>query len=333
LIIEFEDDKIKESRELFTRLQELLEKQWGRNFKDDLPFKLLLNHLDTNKEDYLLAIRTSIKRTTVFLRRSTNASFVNGYNRKLLEAWGANIDVQFVLDTYACAKYCVGYILKAAGGVSKLLRAAVQSVKNGNLSIPEKLRKYANVLINGTEISAQEAAAFLLGIPNTFCSRQDLFINTAHPDERIHMLKVNEEIDKLGEDSEDICEKGLLDHYSQRPEELEEICLAEFASMYEYKRDNSAKTNKKEDEQLSEHGKHGKLYPLPNMYKVLNKFLYTDDKTNDVSRTEEPEELVEPVDLDPQLGSSQALAGERNSNLNVAKDELDIEGCYLNLYK
>jgi hypothetical protein len=30
--------------------------------------------------------------------------------------------------------------------------------------------------MNGTEISAQEAAAFLLGIPNTMCSRQVVYL-------------------------------------------------------------------------------------------------------------------------------------------------------------
>jgi hypothetical protein len=141
-----------------------------------VPFPEFLQMIDATKDEYIIAVRTSVKRSTVFLKRSSNAVFINGYNRQLLEAWGANIDVQFVLDTYACAKYCVGYILKSAGGVSKLLRAAVQSMKQGNLSIQEKLRKYANVLMNGTEISAQEAAAFLLGIPNTMCSRQVVYL-------------------------------------------------------------------------------------------------------------------------------------------------------------
>jgi hypothetical protein len=50
------------------------------------------------------------------------------------------------------------------------------------------------------------------------------------------MLKPNAEIDELGDESDDICEKGLLDHFSQRPIVLEDICLAEFASMYEFKR-------------------------------------------------------------------------------------------------
>jgi hypothetical protein len=206
----------------------------GRSFKEDIDFPQFLSSLDATEEEYLNAIRSSIKRSTVFLKRNTSSIFVNGYNRTLLETWRANIDIQFVLDTYACAKYCVGYILKSQGGVSKLLRTCMQDIKKGNFTIRESMQKYANVLINGSEISAQEAAAFLLQIPNTMCSRQDVFINTAKPDERTGILKSKKELDELGDESDEICCKGLIDHYTQRPETLEDICLAEFASMFEF---------------------------------------------------------------------------------------------------
>ena len=202
--------------------------------------------------DYIYAIRSSIKRPTVFLKRATNAAFINGYNRKLLEAWGANIDVQFVLDTYACAKYCVGYILKSDGGLSKLLHAANQDAKTGDAPYKEKLKKFARVLLNGTEISAQEASAFLLGIPNTSCSRQDVFINTAPPDERIGMLKTLEELKDLKDDDEDVCVKGIIERYPYRPEEMEKMCLAEFASMYDYTTSDGTTKRKTSDDRMEQ---------------------------------------------------------------------------------
>jgi hypothetical protein len=199
--------------------------------------------------DYIFAIRSSIKRPTVFLKRSTNAIFINGYNRQLLEAWGANIDIQFVLDTYACAKYCVGYILKSEGGVSGLLQAATRDARKGNTSVKDKLKAFANVLMNGTEISAQEAAQFLLGIPNTMCSRQDVFISTSEPNDRIGILKSQKELEDMDDDCQDVCAKGLIDHYIKRPKELEGTCLAEFASMYEYSKSKRRKRSKKDEEQ------------------------------------------------------------------------------------
>jgi len=162
-------------------------------------------------------------------------AFVNGYNEKLLFAWRANIDFQFVIDTYACAKYCVGYIFKAEGGVSKLLRAASDSARAGNLSIKEKLSKFSRTLINGSEISAQEATAFLLGMDFTRCSRTAIFINTSPPNERTRILKSQEQLEKMNENDDEIYGKGMIEHYTQRPPEMSDMCLSEFATMYDYK--------------------------------------------------------------------------------------------------
>ncbi|OXA43032.1 ATP-dependent DNA helicase pif1 [Folsomia candida] len=224
--------EIKNAEELYAKIQEKLN-QLGRVYKEDIDFNkfvelnspvpVKLVELNTDYSSYKMAIRSSIKRPTVFLKRSTNSSFINPYNRKLLEAWEANLDIQFILDIYSSLD---------------------QDVRRGNIAIKDKLKKFASILINGSEISAQEAAAFLLGISNTNCSRSDVFINTAEPEERITFLKPKEELNELGDDSEDICMKGLNDHYSQRPKELEDICLAEFASMYNF----TASQKKKEKE-------------------------------------------------------------------------------------
>lgn len=123
------------------------------------------------------------------LERTTSEIFVNSYNKEILLAWIANMGMQFVLDTYACAKYCVGYMLKAEGGVSKFLRAACHEARLGNSVVQDKVKQFGKILINGTEISAQDAAAFLLGIPNTACSRVYVCINSSKPAERISVLK------------------------------------------------------------------------------------------------------------------------------------------------
>jgi len=111
----------------------------GRNFKKDICFSDFLNKFQTDHVGCITAIRSSIKRPTVFLKRSTNAIFVNDYNEDILSCWQANIDFQFIIDTYACAKYCVGYVLKCQEGVFKLFRAASQEAKRGNLSATESL--------------------------------------------------------------------------------------------------------------------------------------------------------------------------------------------------
>lgn len=91
----------------------------------------------------------------------------------------SNMDIQFVLDVHACIGYIVDYINKPSRGISKLLRNCVESFKNGNFSIRQKLKSVANTFYNGTEISAQEAAWCRLKLPMSCSTVVTEFINTS----------------------------------------------------------------------------------------------------------------------------------------------------------
>ena len=73
----------------------------------DFPFELQIN-----VECYIRAVRSSLKQEQVFLKRNPHEVRINVYNTVLLKIWKANIDIQFILDAYACATYIVTYISK-----------------------------------------------------------------------------------------------------------------------------------------------------------------------------------------------------------------------------
>ena len=79
---------------------------------EDISFDELLLALKVTEENYLLAVRSSLNATTVFFKRSPNELRINNYNPACLRAWRANMDIQYVLDVYACAVYIVNYISK-----------------------------------------------------------------------------------------------------------------------------------------------------------------------------------------------------------------------------
>ena len=85
---------------------------------EDITFDQLLKDLDVTEQNYILAIRSSLNRPTIYLKRKPNELRVNNYNAACLSAWRANMDIQFVLDVYACAMYIVSYISKAQKGMS-----------------------------------------------------------------------------------------------------------------------------------------------------------------------------------------------------------------------
>ena len=60
----------------------------------------------------------------------------------------------------------------------------------------------------------------------------------------------------MEQDSVDILQSGLIEHYMQRPDELEETCLAKFAAWYEFQSSKRiCKTNPDfEDENVESEG-------------------------------------------------------------------------------
>lgn len=132
--------------------------------------------------------------------------------------------------------------------MSKLMREINRVAATGNTQICSKLERYAKALWNGTEISAQEGAGYLLGINNVKSSRSDIYIDTSPPEERTHILKQKEELNNLNEDDENIYQAGLLDHYVNRPLILEETCLAAFAAGYEFTKSESQRQSKDDED-------------------------------------------------------------------------------------
>ena len=118
--------------------------------------------------------------------RNPNEQRVNNYNSACLRAWRANMDIQFVLDVYACSMYIVSYISKAQKGMSQLLRRACDEAREGNSSIKQQVRDIGNKFLNSVEISAQEAVYIVLQLPMRKSSRQVIFIYTAPPEERVN---------------------------------------------------------------------------------------------------------------------------------------------------
>jgi len=217
----------------FSKVQELLN-GLHKTGNSDISFEDFLILIQMEEKDYEMAIRSSLSRPTSFLKRNVDSVFENSYTKKIATIWRSNMDIQFILDAYACVKYCVSYIAKSCRGMSKLLKNVVEDIHYGNLSIKEKLRKIANVFLNSTEVSAQEAAYTILGMSLSMCSRDCVFISTGLPEDRIYMTKPVEELKQLSPESNNVLQAGLLDHYANRPEELNHICLADFAALYTF---------------------------------------------------------------------------------------------------
>ena len=268
-------------KEALGRIRSLLN---SINADETMNFVEFLEKLDLTEQQYIKAIRLSLKHSTLLLKRSPSEIRINCYNPHLLKAWRANMDIQFVLDPYACAVYILSYITKGQRGMSKLLRKACEEAKEGNKNIVSKVRHIGNKFLNAVEISAQEAVYLVLQMPLKGHSspetsvayikdlyeptlkwpfvalkcfslprnltllisvREFQFINTSDPDERTFLLKSMDKIKELPDNSIDIESDNVIKRYQRRPKQMENVCLADFVAWYNCKSESNKQTHLK----------------------------------------------------------------------------------------
>ena len=211
----FDEVKLNEIKKHSDKIKTLLDEM---KYGEDFTFKAFLEKLKLTQSEYIQAIRYLLKRPTLLLKRSPSEIRINNYNTNLLKAWRANMDLQFVLDPYACAVYYIlSYITKGQRGMSKLLETASKEANAGNKDIVHRIRHIGNKFLNAVEISAQEAVYLVLQMPLRRSSREFQFINTSNPQERTFLLKTLDKIKELPDTSTDIETDNIIKRYQRRP--------------------------------------------------------------------------------------------------------------------
>ena len=195
-----------------------------------------LVELQITYDTYIFALRTTIKVPTIFLRRNLAEIRINNYNMLCLKAWRANMDIQYITNSYSCAVYISSYITKGQRGMSELLKAASEEAHSSSSNIREQVRTIGNKFLNNVEISAQEAVYLLLQIPLRKSSRSTIFINTSQPEERVRLLKPVSEIENMDDDETKLHYDDKITRYKTRSNNLNDISLAEYFAYYNVKK-------------------------------------------------------------------------------------------------
>ena len=179
-----------------------MNKYFTSNIK--LSFEKMLETLEISESDYIYAIRSTLKRNKIFLKRKTDEIAINAYNPIILILIQSNMDLQNVLDAYVAVFCMVNYVTKIEAGLSIILKEASDDIENGNLDLKQKFRKIANTFINGNVLTAQEAVYHALSLPLCISSRNVVYINTVPNDQRSRILKRSKDLKQLPENSKDM---------------------------------------------------------------------------------------------------------------------------------
>ncbi|XP_044588824.1 ATP-dependent DNA helicase PIF1-like [Cotesia glomerata] len=143
--------------------------------------------------------------------------------------------MQFIIEEYSCAAYVVEYVNKTNRGISNLQRQIHEIMdENPEFDIVEITRKMSVNMLNTVELTSQEAAWYLLREPMSRSSVSIVYIPTVWPIERQRIRRTQKELDELNidEDSTSIWKENWFDKYEKRPQEMEELSLAQFVANF-----------------------------------------------------------------------------------------------------
>ena len=80
------------------------------------------------------ALFISNKSNTVVIERTPAEQSINGYNPTIHKAWQANIDVQYILNAYACVMYIAAYMTKSEQAMGELLKQVSKECREHDIN-------------------------------------------------------------------------------------------------------------------------------------------------------------------------------------------------------
>ena len=219
----------------------------------------VLEKISISSDTYHSALSVSQRGKTVILKRKLNEMWVNNYNPLFMRAWKANMDIQFCMDSYAIVTYISDYLTKGDAGLTKELKNALKETKHCNNF--EQLNYLKMVYFKHKQVSVSEATYRLVkgldlkksNIACTFLAtgfprNRSTFFRQAFPSENSVEEEDPSSEEKTSANEDNATETVTLEgrqgkykevetihqKYSQRPESLNNVCLAQFASSYIY---------------------------------------------------------------------------------------------------
>ena len=243
-----------------------------KNFNDDISFEEFLIKINLTKEEYMKFLKISKSGKVLVLKRNLKERFVNNYNAEMILAWNANMDIQLAIDPYAIISYIVSYVSKDESGVTKFLQEALKMNTSADLQEKLKALKIAylthrqmglaeavNKILSSMTLRGSNVTCIFVttGFPesrsNFYWSVPDNQDNCNEEGEKGN--NCNEEAEKANSEDEDVEEKiqghsdkdlveiegragkfkeatTVHDRYLERPSDLDEMCLAQFAICY-----------------------------------------------------------------------------------------------------
>ncbi|CAH2233636.1 jg3726 [Pararge aegeria aegeria] len=189
------------------------------------------NNIESD-EQYYDIIRAGINSTQLFYKRKPSEKWHETFNPFVLHHTNSNMSIQIIHDDYSCAAFVAKCARRSNRGISDLQCRILEAMEHPEFDITEITRHISVDIFNSIEMSAQEAAWYLLREPMAKSSIATVYIPTVHPAERQRIRKTLSALNAMDDDYSDICKENWFDKYEKRPAYLGKVTFAQFVAKY-----------------------------------------------------------------------------------------------------
>ncbi|XP_072042907.1 uncharacterized protein [Amphiura filiformis] len=237
LLLERIDQEI-QAKDTLKKVWELIE---ANNEGED--FEQILHDAGTTQSEFEDMLARSTNRNTMYLKRRIQDQWINNYNPHLIRCWNGNMDIQYVLDPYACVMYMLSYITKAEREMGDLLRNAQREAREGNLDAVSELKKLGSVYLQNREISVMGAIYLVCSMPLRNSTRNVIFLQTDLEGQKISLPL--QQLQANAGKSDQVWMTSQIEKYIGRPNtpKYNDMCMATFFSTHYQVSGTSKNTN------------------------------------------------------------------------------------------
>ena len=240
----------------------------------------VLEMCDISENEYYTAFEYVQKKAlNIIYKRQPCEINIVPYNTIILKLLKSNMNIQFVTGIYGMLAYLTSYLCKPEHTMSELMKKASKEAYNKD--IQGKMYAIGNVFLTKREVSTHEAIARVISLPMRSSNIDVLYVPTGLKKNRTRMLKPQSVLDFMHPDDTNVYANNILDKYENRPDDLEQMCLADFASNY-----TTQKPNKDRDPEDIE------SYTEPVHYDDVQPFSDDEDDEDDIKKRKTKTEKI-----------------------------------------
>ena len=179
----------------------------------------------------MAALSLASKGPNIILKRNPCDIFINPSNTEILQLWGGNIDLQYVINEIATVMYVCSYMTKGEKAMGETLKHVAKECQNDD--IRTQMNKIKHEFLGKRVVGLPELVMHVLSMWFMLKSRKVILVNTNMKGECVSLPKPSYQLAQLDDDDENVFATSIIDRYAAQPHELQNMCLAEFATTYD----------------------------------------------------------------------------------------------------